>query len=99
PGPRQPVESDDQDTRLGQMGRGALAVTVTSDAGIPVRLITTHLKSKLLTFPGGRFNPRDEDESARYAAYALPGASPRPPPSESPLPRLRAGTAINARWC
>jgi endonuclease/exonuclease/phosphatase family metal-dependent hydrolase len=53
------------------MGRGAVAVTVTSDAGTPVRLITTHLKSKLLTFPGGRFTPHDEDERARYAAYAL----------------------------
>jgi endonuclease/exonuclease/phosphatase family metal-dependent hydrolase len=71
PAPLQPVQVDDQDTRLGQMGRGALAVTVTSDAGIPVRLITTHLKSKLLTFPGGRFTPHDEDERARYAGYAL----------------------------
>ena len=30
-----------------------------------------HLKSKLLTFPGGRFQPRDEGERARYGAYAL----------------------------
>ncbi|WP_207229834.1 endonuclease/exonuclease/phosphatase family protein [Krasilnikovia cinnamomea] len=66
-----PVQCDDQGTTLGQMGRGAVAITVTTDAGVPVRLITTHLKSKLLTFPGGRFNPRDEDERARYAAYAL----------------------------
>jgi endonuclease/exonuclease/phosphatase family metal-dependent hydrolase len=36
-----------------------------------VRLITTHLKSKLLTFPGDRFVPHDEDERARFAAYAL----------------------------
>ena len=34
-------------------------------------MISVHLKSKLLTFPGGRFNPRDEDERARYAVYAL----------------------------
>lgn len=53
------------------MGRGALAVTVTTDAGVPVRLITAHLKSKLLTYPGGRFFPHNEDERARYAAYAL----------------------------
>jgi endonuclease/exonuclease/phosphatase family metal-dependent hydrolase len=53
------------------MGRGAVAVTVTTDTGVAVRLITCHLKSKLLTFPNGRFNPRDEDERARYAAYAL----------------------------
>ena len=30
-----------------------------------------HLKSKLITYPGNRFAPRDEDERARYAAYAL----------------------------
>ena len=36
-----------------------------------MRLVTTHLKSKLLTFPGGRFNPHDETERARYATYAL----------------------------
>jgi hypothetical protein len=57
----QPVQVDDQGTTLGQMGRGAVAITVTIDAGIPVRLITTHLKSKLLTFPGGRFNPHPWD--------------------------------------
>jgi hypothetical protein len=26
---------------------------------------------KLLPFPGGRFTPRNEDERARFAAYAL----------------------------
>jgi endonuclease/exonuclease/phosphatase family metal-dependent hydrolase len=67
----QPVQIDDKGTTLAKMGRGAVAVTVTTDAGVPVRLITCHLKSKLLTFPGGRFNPRDEDERARYGAYAL----------------------------
>lgn len=53
------------------MGRGAVAITVTSDLGQPVRLLTAHLKSKLLTFPGGRFQPHDESERARFAAYAL----------------------------
>ena len=53
------------------MGRGAVAVTVQSDSGDQVRLVTTHLKSKLLTFPGGRFQPNNEDERARFAAYAL----------------------------
>jgi endonuclease/exonuclease/phosphatase family metal-dependent hydrolase len=66
-----PVQVDDAGTMLAKMGRGAVAVTVTTDTGVPVRLITCHLKSKLLTFPGGRFNPRDEDERARYGAYAL----------------------------
>src|SRR5262245_64013338 len=58
--------------RLGPvMGRGAVSITVHSTTGRPVRLLTTHLKSKLLTFPGGRFQPRDEAERARFAAYAL----------------------------
>jgi hypothetical protein len=53
------------------MGRGAVAITVEGDSGQSARLIATHLKSKLLTFPGNRFNPHDEDERARYAAYAV----------------------------
>jgi endonuclease/exonuclease/phosphatase family metal-dependent hydrolase len=48
-----------------------VAVTVQAPGGSPVRLVTAHLKSKLLTFPGGRFSPHDEDERARFAAYAL----------------------------
>ncbi len=56
---------------LSRMGRGALDVTVTLPDGSTLRLVTCHLKSKLLTFPGQRFSPRDEDERARYAVYAL----------------------------
>jgi hypothetical protein len=34
--------------------------------------VTCHLKSKLLSFPGGRFQPHDDEgERARFAAYAL----------------------------
>jgi hypothetical protein len=33
--------------------------------------VSCHLKSKLLSYPGNRFNPRDEGERARYAGYAL----------------------------
>jgi endonuclease/exonuclease/phosphatase family metal-dependent hydrolase len=67
----QPVQVDDAGTTTEEMGRGAVAITVQSDSGQPVRLLTAHLKSKLLTFPGGRFAPRDEGERARFAAYAL----------------------------
>jgi endonuclease/exonuclease/phosphatase family metal-dependent hydrolase len=67
----QPVQTEDDGSTISEMGRGAVAVTVTSDAGNAVRLVTTHLKSKLLTFPGPRFNPHDEAERARYATYAL----------------------------
>ena len=65
------VQVDDDGGALGTMGRGGVRITVQSGSGKPVRLVTTHLKSKLLTYPGGRFQPRDEDERARFAAYAL----------------------------
>ena len=64
-----PVQVDDQGTTQAQTGRGAVAIQ--GDSGRDIRLIATHLKSKLLTFPGNRFNPHDEDERARYATYAL----------------------------
>ena len=67
----QPVQVDDTGTSLNEMGRGAVAITVESETGRAIRLVTAHLKSKLLTYPGGRFGPHDEDERARYAAYAL----------------------------
>src|SRR5215208_5268486 len=53
-----------------RMGRGALRVRVTKD-NLTVDLITAHLKSKLLTFPGGRFTPRNEEERAQVAGIAL----------------------------
>src|SRR5215218_498475 len=69
------VADDDQDPATplptsGTMGRGALQVTVTAH-GHPLTILTVHLKSKLLTFPGDRFQPRDEAERARFGAYAL----------------------------
>jgi endonuclease/exonuclease/phosphatase family metal-dependent hydrolase len=60
-----PVRLEDDGTTTMQMGRGALRVQI---AGID--LITTHLKSKLLTY-AGRFQPKDEAQRARYAGYAL----------------------------
>jgi len=55
---------------LSAMGRGALAFSAAAGAE-RVRFIVTHLKSKLLTYPGGRFQPRDEDERARAGGFAL----------------------------
>jgi endonuclease/exonuclease/phosphatase family metal-dependent hydrolase len=49
------VQVDDNGGAIGTMGRGAVGIIVQSDSGKPVRLVTTHLKSKLLTYPGGRF--------------------------------------------
>ncbi|MEV6621575.1 endonuclease/exonuclease/phosphatase family protein [Amycolatopsis sp. NPDC051106] len=54
-----------------QLGRGALVASVELESGDALTLITCHLKSKLLSYPGGRFIPHGEDERARYGAYAL----------------------------
>ena len=64
-----PVQVDDDGATISELGRPALRVRVGGEVDVDV--ISVHLKSKLLTFPGGRFNPRDEDERARYAVYAL----------------------------
>jgi endonuclease/exonuclease/phosphatase family metal-dependent hydrolase len=71
PPPLEPVQTSDQAATEKTMGRGALAVTVAPGPGEPVQFLTSHLKSKLLTFPGGRFNTNDENERARFGAYAL----------------------------
>jgi endonuclease/exonuclease/phosphatase family metal-dependent hydrolase len=65
-----PVQVDDAGNTLDSLGRPALAARVRVQ-GVDVDVVSVHLKSKLLSFPGGRFNPRDEDERARYAVYAL----------------------------
>jgi endonuclease/exonuclease/phosphatase family metal-dependent hydrolase len=65
-----PVQVDDDGTTIDAMGRGALRVRV-AVAGRQLDIVSCHLKSKLLSFPGGRFQPRDEGERARFAAYAL----------------------------
>jgi endonuclease/exonuclease/phosphatase family metal-dependent hydrolase len=52
------------------MGRGAVRVTV-AHGGMLVHIITCHLKSKLLTFPGGFFSTNDENLRAQVAAIAL----------------------------
>jgi hypothetical protein len=69
PAPLAPVQVDDDGTTIDAMGRGALRVRVTADAHV-LDIVTCHLKSKLLSFPGG-FQPRDEGERVRFAAYAL----------------------------
>ncbi|TDE02593.1 endonuclease/exonuclease/phosphatase family protein [Jiangella asiatica] len=66
-----PVRATDGGALTEEMGRGALRVRVRTAAGEPVDVVTCHLKSKLLSYPGGRFDPRDESERARYGAFAL----------------------------
>jgi endonuclease/exonuclease/phosphatase family metal-dependent hydrolase len=65
-----PVQVADDGTTIEAMGRGALRVRIVL-AGHELDLVTCHLKSKLLTFGGGRFSTDDEGERARVGAYAL----------------------------
>ncbi len=58
-----PVQLDDDGTTTTQMGRGALRVRVSVET-TAVDLVTCHLKSKLLSYPEERFNPR-RDPSRR----------------------------------
>jgi endonuclease/exonuclease/phosphatase family metal-dependent hydrolase len=66
----QGVPTTDTGEPLLKMGRGALRIRIV-DGAADLDLVSVHLKSKLLSFPGGRFSPHDEAERARYAAYAL----------------------------
>jgi endonuclease/exonuclease/phosphatase family metal-dependent hydrolase len=61
-----PVQAEDGGATSGATSRGVLRARMGA-----VDLVTCHLKSKLLRFPGDRFSPRDEGERARYGAYAL----------------------------
>lgn len=65
-----PIQIDDSGTPINALGGGALKVRVRIESQT-VDLVSCHMKSKLLTFPGGRFSLRDEDERARFGAYAL----------------------------
>jgi endonuclease/exonuclease/phosphatase family metal-dependent hydrolase len=54
-----------------RMGRGILKIEVEPVAGVPIRLVALHLKSKLITYPGGRFAPQNEDERTIGAGLGL----------------------------
>jgi endonuclease/exonuclease/phosphatase family metal-dependent hydrolase len=71
PAALRPIQVDDTPTDETAMSRPALVATITTPTGQPITLITCHLKSKLLTFPGGAFSTRNESLRARYGAYAL----------------------------
>lgn len=70
PAKLRPVQQDDSGTVVTRAGRGFLAVATQTAAGA-LTVAVCHLKSKLLSYPGGRFAPVDEGERARYGAYAL----------------------------
>lgn len=65
------IDGDGNLTEVTRLGRGALRIVVSPSTQMKVNLIATHLKSKLLTFPGGRFSTNDENKRARVAGIAL----------------------------
>lgn len=58
-----------------------------------MRALTCHLKSKLLTFPGHRFDTHDETERARYGVYALDRRA-----AEAAAVRDWASTCLAGDW-
>ncbi len=56
---------------LTAMSRGALHAVVRLPGNRRLRVVTAHLKSKLLSYPDGRRFPHDEHERARGAGFAL----------------------------
>jgi endonuclease/exonuclease/phosphatase family metal-dependent hydrolase len=56
---------------INNMGRGVLKATVVLAPGLLINLVNIHLKSKLVTYSGGRRAPEDEDERARETGFAL----------------------------
>ncbi|MEO8182906.1 MAG: endonuclease/exonuclease/phosphatase family protein [Deltaproteobacteria bacterium] len=69
PNPLLSIQENDG-TPITRMRRGALWVK-TVVAGLTINIVTAHLKSKLLTFPGGTFSTKDENLRARVASLAL----------------------------
>ncbi len=65
------LDNDGKLNKVNRLSRGALRITITLDSGLKINLITTHWKSKLLTFPKGRFTTSDQDERAKVAGMAL----------------------------
>jgi endonuclease/exonuclease/phosphatase family metal-dependent hydrolase len=64
------VQVEDDGTVMARMGRGAVRMGVQTAAGA-LDVVCCHLKSKLITYRGGLFQPVDEGQRARYTAYAL----------------------------
>ncbi|MFD4323635.1 endonuclease/exonuclease/phosphatase family protein [Nocardioides sp. NPDC058538] len=65
-----PIQVQDDGTTIDAVGRPGLRARV-KIGKVEVDVVSVHLKSKLLSFPGGRFNSKDEGERARYGVYAL----------------------------
>jgi len=66
-----PVQGDDDGTPVAHAGRGFLAVEVTVGE-LTLKVAVAHLKSKLLSYPGGRFQPRVNSGNRAPIGLVLP---------------------------
>jgi hypothetical protein len=65
-----PGQVDDTGKTITELGWPALRLRV-GIGGLDVDVVSLRLQSKLLSSPGGRCSPTNEDERARYAVYTL----------------------------
>jgi hypothetical protein len=77
---RSTMMAPSSDSSAGQLGRPGLRGRVRT-GGLTIEVISVHLKWELLTFPGGRFSPRNEKERTRYAVWALHRRAAEAPPA------------------
>jgi len=99
-----PVKVADDGTTITQLGRGALVVTYTTTSWTKVRVLTCHLKSKLLSFPGAGSTPPTRPSgpatpSTHWTVWPrrppLFGTGP-PPPSPAPGPTARCWSVVTS---
>jgi hypothetical protein len=99
-----PVVVDDTGQTITASKRGALAVTYTHSDGIPVHVLTAHLKSKLLTFPAATQTSRASTPATRAngpatASMPSPSAPRKQPPPEPGRPTSCTMAANTAASC
>jgi len=91
-----PVQVDDDGPPAHEMGRGALRARVSAD-GEDLDLVTCHLKSKLLSFPGQRFSPATRESGHDSRPTPSTAAAPKRSPSAPRPTSCSTATAANAR--
>jgi hypothetical protein len=94
-----PVQVDDEGHTIDQLGRPGLRARVGVD-GTSLDIVSAHLKSKLLSFPGGD-SPRGTRTSAPASASTPCTAEPQKRPASAPTsPRSWTGRArtVPSSW-
>jgi hypothetical protein len=88
-----PVQSDDTGGVVTAMGRGVLRVTVDVAGFGPVHVVTAHLKSKLITYPGGPVLAPRRRRTGPGRRLRPQTAPPKPPPCAPTPTRCWPGPA------